>query len=144
MALVDVERNIEIQSPVETITVTEAAAKAVQEMLDERNLTDHALRVFVAGGGCSGYQYGMALEPNIRETDIRLEQNGVTVVVDEMSVTYLQGASIDFVSDVMQSGFKIDNPNASSACGCGNSFRTDGEAAPDHAHAHGGGGCGCH
>ncbi|KAA3648673.1 MAG: iron-sulfur cluster insertion protein ErpA [Chloroflexi bacterium] len=141
MALADTETNVEIQTPVETITVTEAAAKAVQEMLDERNLEDHALRVFVAGGGCSGYQYGMALEPNIRETDIKLEQNGVTVVVDEMSINYLQGASIDFVSDVMQSGFKIDNPNATSGCGCGNSFRTDGEDAP---HAHGDGGCGCH
>ena len=141
MALTDIETNVEIQSPIEDITVTEAAAKAVQEMLSERKLEDHALRVFVAGGGCSGYQYGMALEPNVRETDIKVEQNGVTVVVDEMSINYLRGASIDFVSDVMQSGFKIDNPNATSGCGCGNSFRTDGEDAP---HEHAGGACGCH
>lgn len=127
-----------IQSP--ELTVTPAAAEAVRGLLTQRNLEGHALRVFVQGGGCSGFQYGMALEPNVRETDMVLEQHGVRVVVDEVSIGYLRGASIDYVNDVMASGFKIENPNATSACGCGHSFRTDGQDAPHH---HGEEACGC-
>lgn len=119
------------------ISLTEAAANAVRELLEKRELPGHALRVFISGGGCSGYQYGMALEGEPRPTDLVLEQFGVKVVIDEVSIGYLRGASIDFVDDVMGSGFKIENPNATSACGCGNSFRTDGSAASE-----GGGGCG--
>lgn len=118
------------------ISLTESAANAVRELLEKRNLPGHALRVFISGGGCSGYQYGMALEAEPRPTDLVVEQFGVKVVVDEVSVDYLRGANIDYVDDVMGSGFKIENPNATSACGCGNSFRTDGSAAE------GGGGCG--
>jgi iron-sulfur cluster assembly protein len=142
MALADVERKEIIAQDVQSdeIVLTEAAAEAVRGLLSDRNLTDHALRVFIAGGGCSGYQYGMALEGEPRETDMVISQHGVQVVVDDVSVNYLRGATIDFVNDVMASGFKIDNPNASSACGCGNSFRTDGEDAPEHHHA---GGCNC-
>ncbi len=125
---------------VDEITLTSAAADAVRGLLAERELENHALRVFVAGGGCSGYQYGMALEGEPRDNDFVLEQHGVNVVVDEVSMQYLRGASIDYVNEVMGSGFKIENPNATSACGCGSSFRTDGEAAPDHAH---GEACGC-
>jgi iron-sulfur cluster assembly protein len=125
---------------VDEITLTSAAADAVRGLLKERELENHALRVFVAGGGCSGYQYGMALEGEPRESDMVLEQHGVNVVIDEVSMQYLRGASIDYVNEVMGSGFKIENPNATSACGCGSSFRTDGEAAPDHAH---GEACGC-
>lgn len=125
---------------VDEITLTSAAADAVRGLLKERELEGHALRVFVAGGGCSGYQYGMALEGDPRETDIVMEQHGVQVVVDEVSIQYLKGAHIDYVNEVMGSGFKIENPNATSACGCGNSFRTDGEDAPEHAHS---AGCGC-
>jgi iron-sulfur cluster assembly protein len=127
-----------IQAP--ELTVTPAAAEAVRGLLTQRNLEGHALRVFVQGGGCSGFQYGMALEPNVRETDMVLEQHGVRVVVDEVSIGYLRGANIDYVNDVMASGFKIDNPNATSACGCGHSFRTDGQDAPHH---HGEAACAC-
>lgn len=127
---------------VDEVTLTSAAADAVRGLLDERKLENHALRVFVAGGGCSGYQYGMALEGDPRDNDVVLEQHGVRVVVDEVSMQYLRGASIDYINEVMGSGFKIENPNATSACGCGNSFRTDGEDAPEHAHAHGEG-CNC-
>jgi iron-sulfur cluster assembly protein len=127
-----------IQAP--ELTVTPAAAEAVRGLLTQRNLEGHALRVFVQGGGCSGFQYGMALEPNVRETDMVLEQHGVRVVVDEVSIGYLRGANIDYVNDVMASGFKIDNPNATSACGCGHSFRTDGQDAPHH---HDEAACGC-
>ena len=119
--------------------MTEAAAQAVQELLEKRELENHALRVFVSGGGCSGYQYGMSLEPEPRETDVVLEQFGVKMVVDEASYLYLRGAHIDYVDDVMGSGFKIENPNAVHSCGCGNSFSTEDKA---HTHNHGGG-CNC-
>jgi iron-sulfur cluster assembly accessory protein len=128
--------DIDVKEPHTTelpgITLTEAAAEAVRGLLEEREVPDHALRVFVAGGGCSGYQYGMALEGEPRETDHLFDQHGVRVVVDEVSMGYLKGAHIDFVNEVMGSGFKIDNPNATSSCGCGHSFRTDGEEAPEH------------
>lgn len=127
------------QTQTETITLTPAAADAVRGLLEKRNLEGYALRVFIAGGGCSGYQYGMALEANIRENDLVAEFDGVKVVVDEVSIDYLRGASVDYVEDVMGSGFKIENPNAISSCGCGSSFRTkDGEAS-----AAGGGCSGC-
>jgi iron-sulfur cluster assembly accessory protein len=119
------------------ITLTQAAAEAVQDLLAKRSLENYALRVFVQGGGCSGFQYGMALDNNFREEDAVFENHGVKVLIDEVSINYLNGATIDYVDELMGSGFKIENPNAVSACGCGSSFRTkDSEAA-------GGGGCGC-
>lgn len=126
------------QIQTEKITITPAAADAVRELLQKRNLEGYALRVFISGGGCSGYQYGMALEENVRESDLVFEQHGVKVVVDEISIGYLQGASVDYVEEVMGSGFKIENPNAVASCGCGSSFRTKDEPA------HSSGGCGCH
>lgn len=140
MALADIQTEIktDVRSP--ELSISPAAANAVRGLLADRKLEGHALRVFVSGGGCSGYQYGMALEPNPRETDMTIEQHGVRVVVDEVSMGYLRGANIDYVNDVMASGFKIENPNATSACGCGHSFRTDGQDAPHHAH---GDACGC-
>lgn len=106
------------------ITITPTAAQAVRELLEKRNLEGYALRVFISGGGCSGFQYGMALEGNIRENDFSYETEGVKVVVDEVSIDYLRGATVDYVDDLMGSGFKIENPNAISTCGCGSSFRT--------------------
>jgi iron-sulfur cluster assembly protein len=119
------------------ISLTPSAVQRVRRLLDERNLQGHALRVFVSGGGCSGMQYGMALEGNPRETDQRYAFEGVDVVVDPMSMTYLAGCTIDYVDEIMGGGFRIDNPNAVASCGCGQSFRTSGESAAD-------GGCGCH
>jgi len=110
------------------ITITPAAAQAVKELLEKRELEGYALRVFISGGGCSGFQYGMALEGNIRENDLSYEIDGVKVVVDEVSIDYLRGATVDYVDDLMGSGFKIDNPNAVSTCGCGSSFRTKEES----------------
>jgi iron-sulfur cluster assembly protein len=124
----------------ELVTITLSAAKAVQDLLEKRDLDGHALRIFVSGGGCSGMQYGMALESNIREQDFSQEVDGVKVVIDEVSIQYLRGATVDYVEDVMGSGFKIDNPNAISSCGCGSSFRTSGDAGAHQA----GAGCGCH
>ena len=121
-----------------TLYLTEKAAEAVNNLLEKRNLENYALRVFVQGGGCSGFQYGMALEGKIREQDTVVEEHGVKVVIDEVSIEYLRGASIDYVEDVMGSGFKIDNPNAMSSCGCGSSFQAnDGSGTPSSC-----GGCG--
>lgn len=105
------------------ITLTPAAAQAVRDLLAKRNLEGYALRVFVSSAGCSGFQYGMALEGNIRENDLSQEFDGIKVVVDEVSISYLQGASVDYVESEMGSGFKIENPNAITSCGCGNSSR---------------------
>jgi iron-sulfur cluster assembly protein len=100
------------------ITLTTPAAEAVRELLDQRNLPGYALRVFISGSGCSGYQYGMGLENNIRDEDAVFEQNGIKVVVDNVSINYLRGATIDYVNEATDSGFTIDNPNAMSACNC--------------------------
>jgi iron-sulfur cluster assembly protein len=128
------------QTQTSQITLTSAAAQAVRELLEKRNLEGYALRVFVSGGGCSGFQYGMALEGNIRENDLVSEQHGVRVVVDEISVNYLAGATVDYVDEIMGSGFKIENPNAVTTCGCGSSFRTNSEEG----YSDSSGGCGCH
>ncbi len=122
----------------ESITLTPAAAQAVSDLLAKRELTGYALRVFVSGGGCSGLQYGMALENQIREQDLTFSMHGVTLVVDEVSINYLQGSTVDYVENLMGTGFKIDNPNAVAACGCGSSFRTkDSNSSSDS------GGCNC-
>lgn len=114
----------------EIINLTPSAVQAVRDLLVKRELdtSEYALRVFVSGGGCSGMQYGMALESNVRATDLSCEFDGIKVVVDEVSIDYMRGATVDFVDDVMGSGFKIDNPNAVASCGCGHSFRTSNEA----------------
>jgi len=131
---------MELLEQTDTITLTPAAASAVQDLLAKRNLEGYALRVFISGGGCSGFQYGMALEGNVRENDLVTEQHGVKVVIDEVSIGYLVGATVDYVDEIMGSGFKIENPNAISSCGCGSSFRTKDDAGYDNS----GGGCNCH
>lgn len=127
----------------EIINLTPSAIQAVRDLLEKRELDSHeyALRVFVSGGGCSGFQYGMALESNIREQDLSRQFDDIKVVVDEVSIQYLRGATVDFVESVMGSGFQIENPNAVSSCGCGSSFRTKDEAGAQNA----AGGCsGCY
>jgi iron-sulfur cluster assembly protein len=122
----------------ETIYVTEAALETVRNLLVQKNVPDHGLRVFVAGGGCSGMQYGMALEAEARPYDHVIDQDGVKIFVDPTSMMYLKTATIDYEDSIMGGGFKIDNPNAVSSCGCGSSFKTEGGPA-----ASGGGSCGC-
>jgi iron-sulfur cluster assembly protein len=104
------------------------------------------LRVFIAGGGCSGFQYGMAFENQMEDGDTVFESKGVRLYVDQASAMYLEGAQVDYVDSLMGGGFRIENPNAVSTCSCGQSFNAgagDGaEAGHSHAHAHGGG-CGC-
>lgn len=128
----------EIREP--QIELTAGAIARVRALFEEKQLTDHALRVFVSGGGCSGMQYGMGLEPQPRADDLRYEFDDVAVVVDPMSMNYLAGATIDYVDDLMAGGFKIENPNAVSACGCGHSFRTE-ESSQSHSHSHSGSCC---
>ena len=121
-----------------TVIMTESAGKVVRNLLIQKNIPDYALRVFVAGGGCSGMQYGMQFEAAPRMGDMVLEPyEGVKVVIDPMSTGYLMGATIDYVDSLMGGGFRIDNPQAVSSCGCGHSFRAKG------AHSAGGGGGGC-
>ena len=106
------------------LTITDKAAENVKKILKEKGSEQGALRVFVAGGGCSGYQYGMALARSAEEDDIILEQSGVRIVIDPESAQHLQGAEIDYVDDIMKSGFSIYNPNAVKSCACGSSFQT--------------------
>ena len=122
----------EVAAP--TLTLSTAASDAVKNILNERNLEGYALRVYVAGGGCCGVNFGMALDNNFRDVDTTFEINGVKVVVDEVSIDYLKGANIDFVNDpVRGAGFAVDSPNAKGhshsegGCACG---------------SEGGGGCG--
>lgn len=116
------------QTSVETINITSAALEMVRRLIADKNVPDYGLRVFVAGGGCSGMQYGMALEAEARAYDHVVEKDGVKVFVDPTSMMYLNQATIDYEDSIMGGGFKIDNPNAVSTCGCGTSFKTSGSA----------------
>jgi len=136
---------MEVMEQTDTIKLTESAVKMVQDLLRQKNVPDHGLRVFVSGGGCSGMQYGMALEEEPRAYDNVVESNGVRVFVDPTSMMYLSGVTIDYVDSLMGGGFSIENPNAASSCGCGHSFKAAGQeqqAAGATAGA-AGGGCGC-
>jgi iron-sulfur cluster assembly accessory protein len=106
------------------ITVTTTAASKISELLTEENKNAAALRVFVQGGGCSGFQYGLMIDEGEGEanTDTVIESNGVKLVVDPISARYLHGAEVDFVDNLTGGGFTIKNPNAKSTCGCGSSF----------------------
>ena len=108
------------------ITMTEIAATKAKDLLQEKELLEEgALRVFVVGGGCSGYQYGMALAQEAEEDDFVLEYSGVRIFVDPDSAPLLVGAEIDYVEDLMRAGFTIYNPNAVKTCSCGTSFQTE-------------------
>ena len=126
----------------ETVYLTEAAKATVKNLLTQKNVPDYGLRVFVVGGGCSGMQYGMALEAEARNYDHVIEQDGVKVFIDPTSMMYLNEATIDYVDSIMGGGFKIENPNAVTSCGCGTSFKAKNGGAYEGA-AGGGGGCGC-
>lgn len=122
------------------LTMTDRAEDVVRRLLDEKNIPGYALRVFVQGGGCSGYQYGMAFEKEPRPDDQVVEiSDDVRIVVDPMSMNHLAGIQIDYAENLMGGGFSIENPNAVSSCGCGHSFRTSG--ADSAAAGAGGGGC---
>ena len=133
-----------VERPQTTIVaLTEKAAVKIKQLMAEEPVGEaEVLRVAIQGGGCSGFQYGLGFDRGSQEGDLELEQHGVNVVVDPFSAPYLQGATIDFLEGLQESGFKIENPNATSACGCGHSFQVEDEAPGDQ-HAVGGCGSGC-
>lgn len=104
------------------MTLTENAVVKIKDILAEENKPDICLRVFVQGGGCSGFSYGFTLDEVKNEDDFVIEQYGLAVLVDAMSSQYLQGATVDYKEDITGSQFVISNPNAQSTCGCGSSF----------------------
>jgi iron-sulfur cluster insertion protein len=104
------------------ITITDSATIKLKGILAEENNPDLKLRIFVQGGGCSGMSYGFTLDEVANEDDFTLDESGVQVLVDSMSMQYLTGASIDYKDDLMGSSFTILNPNAQTTCGCGSSF----------------------
>lgn len=104
------------------INVTRAAAEKITELLSEEINKTMKLRTFVHGGGCSGMQYGFSFDDSLNDDDILVEQEGITVVIDSMSMQYLSGSTIDYIEEFMGSNFTIKNPNAETTCGCGSSF----------------------
>src|SRR5207248_11625150 len=113
------------QSAVETtiLSITPTASEKVRELLAQENDPSLGLRIFVAGGGCSGLQYGMTLDEE-QEGDTVVSQGDFKVLVDEMSLGYINGSQVDYVDSLMGAGFTVNNPNAVSSCGCGHSFKT--------------------
>ena len=109
----------EMRSP---LVFTDSAATKVKELIDEEGNPDLKLRVFVTGGGCSGFQYGFTFDEAINEDDTSMEKNGVMLLIDAMSFQYLAGAEIDYQEGIEGAQFVIKNPNATSTCGCGSSF----------------------
>ncbi|MEW6613732.1 MAG: iron-sulfur cluster insertion protein ErpA [Pseudomonadota bacterium] len=104
------------------LTLTESAANKVKGLIEEEGNADLKLRVFVTGGGCSGFQYGFTFDENTQDGDTAVEQHGVTLLIDPMSYQYLAGAEIDFSEGLEGAQFVIKNPNATTTCGCGSSF----------------------
>ena len=104
------------------IIITDSAARRIAALKALEEAGDAFLRIAVSGGGCSGFQYGLAFDEETNPDDVVFEHGGVRVVVDDVSLDLLNGAAIDFVEDLMGASFQIRNPNAASSCGCGNSF----------------------
>tara|TARA_R110000765_G_scaffold266661_2_gene365960 strand:+ start:2495 stop:2863 length:369 start_codon:yes stop_codon:yes gene_type:complete len=104
------------------LVFTDSAAKKVSELIKEEENPDLMLRVFISGGGCSGFQYGFTFDEKIEEGDLSVENQGVTLLVDPMSVQYLMGSKVDYEESLQGAKFIISNPNASTTCGCGSSF----------------------
>lgn len=111
--------NAAVETP---LIFTDSAATKVKQLIDEEGNPELKLRVFVSGGGCSGFQYGFTFDEAVNEDDTVLEKNGVTLLIDPMSFTYLVGAEIDYQEGLEGAQFVIKNPNAQSTCGCGSSF----------------------
>jgi iron-sulfur cluster insertion protein len=104
------------------LVFTDSAADKVRQLVDEEGNPDLKLRVFVQGGGCSGFQYGFTFDEVVNEDDTPMSKNGVTLLIDAMSLQYLMGAEIDYKEDLQGAQFVIKNPNATTTCGCGSSF----------------------
>jgi iron-sulfur cluster assembly accessory protein len=124
------------QDNAELVSLTPAAAAKISALMAEESDVS-VLRVAIEGGGCSGFQYGLGFDRGAQEGDHSFDCEGVTVVVDPFSAPYLRGATVDYLETIQESGFKIDNPNAVSSCGCGHSFQVDDATDPGEV-----GGCG--
>lgn len=105
-----------------TLSMSDSAVRRIGEMIRAEGRPDLMLRVAVSGGGCSGFQYGFSFDDAVRDDDLTFARDGVTVVVDDVSLDLLQGAEIDYVEELIGASFQIRNPNAASSCGCGSSF----------------------
>ncbi len=116
------------------VQVSQTAASKISELLAEEGKAGSGLRVFVQGGGCSGFQYGLMIEESGGVGDKVFESNGIKLFVDPVSVSYVKGAEVDFVDNVTGGGFTIKNPNATSTCGCGQSFSVAGEGGGGGGH----------
>jgi len=114
--------SVDFDAPPVPILFTDSAAAKVKELIEEEANNDLKLRVFVQGGGCSGFQYGFTFDEVVNEDDTALDKNGVQLLIDPMSLQYLTGAEIDYKEDLEGAQFVIRNPNATSTCGCGSSF----------------------
>jgi iron-sulfur cluster assembly protein len=134
---VEIQERPFTSTPLVSLTAS-AAAKVKQLMAEEPEGEAAVLRVAIQGGGCSGFQYGLGFDRGAQEGDHELELHGVQVVVDPFSAPYLQGAEIDYIDSIQAAGFAINNPNATSSCGCGHSFQVE-EGAEATGHT---GGCG--
>ena len=106
------------------VNFTDSAVSKVKELIEEEGTADLKLRVFVSGGGCSGFQYGFTFEESENDDDTKVTKDSVTLLIDPMSLQYLTGAEIDYQDNVQGSQFVIKNPQATSTCGCGSSFST--------------------
>jgi len=104
------------------ITITDSAKEKIQDILAEENNPNLRLRMFVQGGGCAGFSYGFTLDSEKNEDDFEFPAGTTSILIDSMSIMYVEGATVDYVEDIMESSFKIRNPQASSTCGCGSSF----------------------
>lgn len=119
-----------------TVTLSSEALAHLKSLLEKEASADLGLRVYVSGGGCSGLQYGMAFDDQVRPGDEIVEQNGVKVFIDDFSAPYLRGSEIDYVDSLMGAGFTVHNPNAVTSCSCGHSFDAGDDASSASA-------CGC-
>ena len=108
--------------PAVDLTFTDAAASKVKRLIEEEKNPNLKLRLYISGGGCSGFQYGFSFDENVTEGDITIENGDVALVIDPMSIQYLMGSEVDYVEDLQGSQFVVRNPNASTTCGCGSSF----------------------
>ena len=120
-AAAETAANASLEMPAPLI-FTDSAAGKVRELVEEEGNPELKLRVFVQGGGCSGFQYGFTFDEAVNDDDTKMTKNGVTLLIDAMSLQYLVGAEIDYKEDLQGAQFVIKNPNATTTCGCGSSF----------------------
>ena len=132
MALAE-QMSVGIKIDAAALDVTPAAVSIIRDLLQQREIPNHALRVFVTGGGCSGMQYGMAFQEEAEAGDTVVSADGIRLLIDPTSMMYLGGVTIDYVDSLIGGGFRIENPNAVSSCGCGHSFKGSDEQSADHA-----------